>query len=174
MRLLQVPMNFFLTSVRQVLFQQLSHRKAHGGDLYVPFLRTTGGLVLVCVVPAAVGFMLAPAAFALVFGEQWRTAGEFGRWLILWLAPAFCNVPANLALRILRKQRQLFLFDVILLAARATTLVLGGMWLRPYQTIVILSLVGCAFNNLLIVYGGVVVWNSRDEKIQEVMPIAQG
>jgi len=173
MRLLQVPMNFFLTSVRQVLFQQLSHLKAHGGDLYVPFLRATGGLVLVCVVPAAVGFMLAPAAFALVFGEQWRTAGEFGRWLILWLAPAFCNVPANLALRILRKQRQLFLFDVVLLAARATTLVLGGIWLRPYQTIVLLSVVGCAFNNLLIVYGGLVVWRSRDEKIQDVMSVAQ-
>ena len=98
MRLLQVPMNFFLTSIRQVLFQQLSHRKAHSGDLYMPFLKATGGLVLACVVPATIGFLIAPAFFALVFGEQWRTAGEFGRWLILWLAPAFCNVPANLAL----------------------------------------------------------------------------
>jgi O-antigen/teichoic acid export membrane protein len=161
MRLLSVPMNFFLTSIRQVLFQQLSHLKAHGGDLHIPFLKATGGLVLVSVAPAALGFILAPAAFALIFGEQWRMAGEFGRWLIVWLAPAFCNVPANLALRILRKQRELFVFDVALLLARAATLVVGGIWLGPYQTIVLLSLVGCAFNNLLIVYGAAVVWGNR-------------
>jgi O-antigen/teichoic acid export membrane protein len=173
MRLLQVPMNFFLTSIRQVLFQQLSHRKAHGEDLYPPFLKATGGLILVSICPAALGFILAPAVFALVFGEQWRTAGEFGRWLIVWLAPAFCNVPANLALRILRKQRELFVFDVALLAARAATLILGGVWLKPSETIIILSMVGCVFNNLLIVYGGVAVWNNRSAKREEEEPISK-
>lgn len=172
MRLLQVPMNFFLTSIRQVLFQQLSHGKAHGEDLYPPFLKATVGLLLVSVAPAALGFILAPAAFALVFGEQWRIAGEFGRWLIVWLAPAFCNVPANLALRILRKQRELFFFDVALLAARAATLILGGIWLKASETIIILSVVGCVFNNLLIVYGGVVVWNNRSTKREEEAPTA--
>jgi O-antigen/teichoic acid export membrane protein len=173
MRLLQVPMNFFLTSIRQVLFQQLGHRKAHGEDLYSPFLKATAGLVLVSVAPAALGFILAPAAFALVFGEQWRMAGEFGRWLIVWLAPAFCNVPANLALRILRRQRDLFFFDVALLAARAATLILGGAWLKPSETIIILSLVGCVFNTLLIVYGGVAVWNSRSAKREDETPTAK-
>lgn len=173
MRLLQVPMNFVLTSLRQVLFQQLSHRKAHDGDLYAPFIKATGGLALVSFAPAALGFVLAPSVFAWVFGEQWRPAGEFGRWLIIWLAPAFCNVPANLALRILRKQRQLFLFDVALLLARAGTLVLGGLWLNPHQTIVILSLVGCLFNNLLIVYGGMAIWSNRGTKQSDLPPIAK-
>jgi O-antigen/teichoic acid export membrane protein len=174
MRLLQVPMNFFLTSIRQVLFQQLSHRKAHSGDLYVPFLKATGGLALACVVPATIGFLIAPAFFALVFGEQWRTAGEFGRWLILWLAPAFCNVPANLALRILRKQRQLFIFDVVLLGARGGTLILGGTWLNPHETIVILSVVGCVFNTLLIVYGAVTLWSIRSDPTSTDEPAVLG
>lgn len=163
MRLLQVPMNFFLTSIRQVLFQQLSHRKAHSGDLYLPFLKATGGLALACVAPATIGFLVAPAFFALVFGEQWRMAGEFGRWLILWLAPAFCNVPANLALRILRKQRQLFFFDVLLLGARAGALIVGGMWMGPHGTVVTLSVVGCIFNMLLILYGWMILWSNRSQ-----------
>lgn len=90
-------------------------------------------------------------------------AGEFGRWLILWLAPAFCNVPANLALRILRKQRQLFFFDVLLLGARAGALIVGGMWMGPHGTVVTLSVVGCIFNMLLILYGWMILWSNRSQ-----------
>jgi len=90
-----------------------------------------------------------------VFGEDWRVAGEYARWLILWLAPMFCNVPASLAARILRLQRDLFLVDVVLLGARAAALVLGGLWLEPLQTIIALSLVGALFNVALVGYVGV-------------------
>ena len=160
MRLLQVPMNFFLTSIRQVLFQKLSHIQAHGGDLYSPFLRATGVLVAICILPAALGFALAPPLFAFVFGEEWRVAGEFGRWLILWLAPMFCNVPATLAARILRLQRELFIFDVLLLGSRVAALVLGGLWLRSMHTIIVLSVVGALFNVLFVGYVGLRVRRS--------------
>jgi O-antigen/teichoic acid export membrane protein len=154
MRLLQVPMNFFLNAVRQVLFQKLSHIKANGGDLYIPFLKSTGGLFSISFFPGCLGFIVAPALFAWIFGERWREAGEFGRWLILWLIPAFCNVPSTLSLRILRLQRDFFLYDAALLVARATVLILGGRWLSSLNTVIALSLVGAAFNWGLILFTG--------------------
>lgn len=152
LRLLQVPINFFQTSLRQVLFQRLSHISSHGGNLYRPFLKCTGTLALLCALPACAGFWAAPGLFALVFGEQWRTGGEFGRWLILWLVPQFCNLPASLAFRIMRLQRELFFFDVTLLAARAASLVLGGMLLPAHDTVIVLSIVGAVFNLFFISY----------------------
>jgi len=152
MRLLQVPLNFFLTSIRQVLFQKLSQLRADGGDLYGPFLKATGGLALISVGPTCAGFFLAPTVFAFVFGEQWRPAGEFGRWLIVWLAPAFCNVPSALAARILRLQRNLFLYDLALLVARVLALILGGIYFSAIHTVIVLSVVGCLFNLFLIFY----------------------
>jgi len=162
-RLLQAPMNFVLTSVRQVLYQKLSQIKADGGDLYPPFLKSTGILIGISIVPASLGFLVAPPLFAFVFGEEWREAGEFGRWLIIWLIPMFCNVPAALSARILRLQRDLFLLDVLLLSSRATALILGGMWLRSIHTIIALSMVGAVFNLVFIGYVTVRVKASRTE-----------
>ncbi|HEV2394722.1 MAG TPA: lipopolysaccharide biosynthesis protein [Verrucomicrobiae bacterium] len=152
MRLLQVPMNFVLTSTRQVLFQRLSQIKANGGDLYAPFLKSTGALAAIIVVPAVIGFLAAPAVFGFVFGQQWREAGHYGRWLLLWLMPAFCNVPAALSLRILRLQRDLFFYDLGLLATRVGVLIAGGKWLLPIYTVITLSVAGAVFNTALILY----------------------
>ena len=154
-RVLQLPMNFILGSLRQVLFQKLSEVHNRGGDVRGLFSRTTLMLLGLSLMPAAIGFVLAPWAFALVFGKQWAIAGEYARWLLIWLVPGFCNLPAALVGRILRQQRNLLLFDIGLLASRITVLVLGGWYLGPLQTIGAFSLVGAVFNVSLIVF----VWS---------------
>jgi O-antigen/teichoic acid export membrane protein len=152
MRLLQAPLTFVSNSFRQVLFQKLSQIAAANGDLCTPFLKSTAALSVLSFPPACLGFIAAPRFFAWVFGSDWYEAGEYARWLILWLAPMFCNVPAISTARVLRLQRDLFLFDVALLAVRVATLVLGGLWLSSLHTIATLSIVGALFNALLILY----------------------
>ena len=145
-RLLQAPMTLVLTSVRQVLYPTLTQSGSGNGSLYHAVLKSTRVLLGVCLIPSCVGFAFAPSVFALVFGEQWREAGEYGRWLILWFAPMMCNLPSSLAARILRLQRSLLIVDILLLVSRLTVLVLGGTWLPPIYTVIGLSLVGALFN----------------------------
>jgi O-antigen/teichoic acid export membrane protein len=152
MRVLQAPLTLMSNSFRQVLFQKLSQIAAANRDLYPPFLKSTTALTFLIFPPACLGFMAAPRFFAWVFGADWNEAGEYARWLIVWLAPMFCNVPAILTARVLRLQRNLFLFDVALLALRVATLVLGGLWLSSLHTIAALSIAGALFNVLLILY----------------------
>ncbi len=118
-RILQLPMNFVLTSLRQVLFQKASEVHNNDGDTYHLFKRTTLGLMALAIVPAAIVILFAPPLFAFVLGSEWREAGVYARWLILWLALMFCNVPAILMAQVHRKQRALFIQDVLLLIARA-------------------------------------------------------
>ena len=151
-RVLQLPMNFILTSLRQVLFQKLSEVHNHGGDLGGLFAKTTATLLGISLVPAALAFVFAPQMFGLVFGSKWVLAGEYARWLLIWLVPGFCNLPAALAGRILRQQRNLLLFDLGLLMSRIAVLMLGGNYFTPLQTIVTFSLVGAAFNIFLILF----------------------
>jgi lipopolysaccharide exporter len=151
-RVLQLPMNFILSSLRQVLFQKLSEVHNDGGDLHGIFVKTTTLLLGLSLVPAAIGFVFDPWVFALVFGKEWAMAGEYARWLLIWLVPAFCNLPAALVGRILRQQRNLLLFDLGLLASRITVLVLGGWYLSPLQTVVVFSIVGAVFNVSLILF----------------------
>ncbi|HLP76331.1 MAG TPA: lipopolysaccharide biosynthesis protein [Candidatus Paceibacterota bacterium] len=151
-RVLQLPMNFVLTSLRQVLFQKLSEVHNTGGDLKGLFAKTTFTLLGMSLVPAVIGFVLAPWVFGLVFGDKWGMAGEYARWLLIWLVPGFCNLPAALVGRILRQQRNLLLFDLGLLVSRIAVLVLGGMFGTALQTIVMFSLVGAVFNSFLIFF----------------------
>lgn len=151
-RVLQFPMNFVLTSLNQVLFQRLSEVHNRGGDLKRLFVHSTCALLGLSVLPAIIGFILAPQIFGLAFGEKWILAGEYSRWLLIWLVPGFCNLPAALIGRILRQQRNLLLFDLALLLSRITVLVLGGIFGTALQTIVGFSVVGAVFNIVLILF----------------------
>lgn len=151
-RVLQLPMNFILSSLRQVLFQKLSEVYNQAGDLVGIFVKTTFALLALALVPACLGFVFAPQVFAWVFGSRWLLAGEYARWLLIWLVPGFCNLPAALVGRILRQQRSLMLFDLGLLISRVAALVLGGIYLSPLHTIIAFSIVGAVFNAWLILF----------------------
>lgn len=154
-RVLQAPMRFVLTALRQVLFQRYSEAAHEGSRLFPLYMRTTVGLAALALVPIVLFLLWAPPIFVFVFGAQWQLAGEFSRSLVLWLAFLFCNLPATLFGRILRMQRRLFVIDIILLVARVLTLVIGGMSMTSTTTVVLFSLVGVSANIALIAMIGV-------------------
>ena len=151
-RMVQAPMNLVLGALRQVLFQKASETHNQGKPLYPLFIKTTGGLIAVSVLPALIGFIWAPSLFAWVFGERWLLAGEYARWLILWLFPLFCNVPSVLMARILRRQRNVLAIDIVTLVLRTAALVIGGLFLSALGTVILFSVVGTVINLYLITW----------------------
>ncbi len=157
-RALQSPMNLILGSLRQVLLQKATEIYNSGMPLFPLLYKSTLGLFAIVILPACVGFIFAPKAFVLFLGAGWLEAGLYARWLILWLACMFCNLPAVLLGRILRQQRALLIFDAVLLVIRILSLVVGGLLLTPLQTIILFSLVGAVFNVAIIGWLGRIVW----------------
>jgi len=162
-RILQVPMNFVLTALRQVLFQKACETHHQGGKLLPLYIKTTLGLFVMAFFPSLVLFIWSPQIFSWLFGSKWYIAGEFARWLALWSLFGFCNVPSVLFARILRMQRQFFFFDLSLLAMRVLTLVLGGWYLSAQHTIVVFSVVGSIMNIVLIVWIGYVLMKHESD-----------
>jgi|WetSurMetagenome_2_1015567.scaffolds.fasta_scaffold02065_6 lipopolysaccharide exporter len=156
-RILQAPMGFLLTPLRQVLFQKASEAHNQGGNLYPLFIKTTGGLMVLALIPCAVLFVWSPQIFSWFFGSEWREAGVYARWLLLWMFVAFSNVPAVLFARILRQQRNLFIYDCLLLLLRTAVLVLGGFYWTTLTTITSFSVLGFILNAILIGWIGVLL-----------------
>lgn len=154
MRLLNVPMGFVLRALRQVLFQKAGETQHQGGSLTPLYVKTTFGLFALAFFPALVLFIWAPQLFTWIFGSQWHTAGELAGWLVLWMMFAFCNLPAVLFARLIRIQRTVFLYDLVLLAARTLVLVLGGLYLNASDTIMPFALLGAIMNLFLILLVG--------------------
>ncbi len=154
MTVLTFPMGFILSSLRQVLFQKASESQHQGRSLAALYVKVTATLLAMVLGPTAVMLIWAPQLFAWVFGPQWYTAGELSRSLMIWMAVVFCNLPAVLFGRIIRIQRFVFFYDLGLLAARTAALVLGGLFLTAYQTVMAYALVGAVMNVFLIVSVG--------------------
>lgn len=162
MRILSAPMGFFLRALRQVLFQKAAETKNLGGRLMPLYLKITGGLFAIAFLPALFLFIWSPALFPWMFGTQWQTAGEFARYMILWLMFMFCNLPAVLFSRIIRIQGQMFLFDVSILVVRVLVLITGGMYLTALQTVVLFSVVSAVMNIMVIVIVGYKLRRNED------------
>ena len=153
-RLMQAPMDLVLRALRQVLYQKASETYNDGGRLVPLYLKITGGLFAVGFLPSMTLFIWAPQIFSWLFGAQWHTAGVFARSLILWLLFMFCNLPAVLFSRIIRMQRKMFLYNQFLLIARASALIVGGLYLQASQTVLLFSLVGAVMNIAFIIIIG--------------------
>lgn len=152
LKLIHIPMSFVLTALRQVLFQRVSEAYNDGQKLLPLFFKSTLGLLVVSIVPSIFIFIFAPTIFVWVFGDQWYTAGEFSRWLIIWMIVAFSNVPSTLFARVLRKQKGLFIFEVFQLLFRIVCLVLGGVFLSSHSTVILFSIAGALMNLILIIW----------------------
>ena len=153
-RLLWAPMSLILSALRQVLFQRAGELQHQDRKLSPLFLKSTASLFGLGLLPALVLGIWAPQLFAWVFGDRWLTAGEFARYLVFWMLFAFCNLPAVLFARLIRIQRALFVFNAVLLAVRASSLIVGGLYLTALQSIALFAVVGGVMNLALIMLVG--------------------
>lgn len=161
LRLLATPMGLVTRALRQVLFQKASETQHQGGSLISLYVKVTISLFALGILPTIILIIWSPEIFSFIFGVQWHTAGIYARWLILWMLFVFCNIPAVLFARLIRIQKTVFFYDMVLLAARASILVIGGIYFTALQSIALFSLVGAIMNFLLIILVGFSVNNTN-------------
>ena len=152
--IIHAPMGLVLTALRQVLFQKACEYQNEGKGIYLLYIRTVLILFAMAIVPSLILIIWAPQIFVFIFGARWHLAGVLARSLIIWLAVVFCNLPAVIFSRIIRIQRFVFFYDLVLLALRTAALVLGGMYLKVTQTVMVFAIVGAVMNMFLIYFVG--------------------
>jgi lipopolysaccharide exporter len=149
-RLVAAPVGLVGRSVRKVIYPRLG-RALHERTLFPLATRATAWLAALAVVPTVLAVWLAPPAFVWLLGEEWRTAGEFSRYLVAWLAVAFVNIPSVSVVPLLEMQRWHAGYEVVYLLFRAAALVAGARTGDPTVAIALFSGVGVLFNLILIV-----------------------
>lgn len=164
-KILQAPMNLVLNPLRQVLFQKTTEVYNNGGNLFKLYRKVTIGLIVVAFIPCVILFVWAPQIFSIVFGQDWFEAGNYARWLVIWLFIGFANVPSVLFARVLREQKKILLYECFILLTRIFVLFFSGMYLSPLSTIVNFSIVGFILNLFFIYSVSVLVYNVSKNRI---------
>jgi len=149
-KIIMAPVNTLAGALRQVLSVRFAEQLNRPEMMRVDFRHATLGLAIPTVLGALAIMAFMPDIFQHIFGEEWREAGEYATWLVLWCAFLIFNVPATLSFRILRRQKAGFVINLMVLATRSAVLIVGGMYWVPVTTVMAYALTGMMWNAIII------------------------
>lgn len=146
-----IPAGLIGKSVGDVFYPRISEAAKNREPLY-PLVRKAT-LLLAAVGAAPFGLVLAfgPLLFTLVFGTEWTMAGEYARWLALWMFFMFANNPSVKAIPVVNAQAFQLIFTISTITLRLGAL---GAAYYIYQSdlaaVVAFSVLGALLNIVLI------------------------
>lgn len=150
-RVLAMPMQLLGKAIADVFFSSASeaHRK---GELAPLVSGIHSKLAHIAMPPAFILLLAGPDLFGLVFGADWRQAGEFAQWMAPWVYLVFVTSPLSTLFSVMEKEAQLMVFQGGLVVVRIGALVIGGIQ-GDLILAVLLFTVGSA-----VCYAGFLVW----------------
>ncbi len=143
---LDLPMRMLGSGIASV-FQQKSaelHRE-RPEELRRHTLRLFRGLVLGSSLFALFMWFTGEHLYAFCFGEVWREAGLAAEWLVIYYFFRMITSPLTVLYTTLRKEKEFFLFQILLTAVRAASLVIGAHFAESFiEMMIIFSVANAA------------------------------
>ncbi len=151
-RIIQGPMGMIIASLQQVFFREASKKYNLGESLYPITIKILKRLFLIGIIPYTLIYLFSPELFAFVFGEEWRIAGEYTKYLVPWFFIVFLNSPISSLVLIMGKQKVYFVYEFLLFFSRGLALYLGyKLYDDPSYSVIFYGIVGFVFNFFLLI-----------------------
>lgn len=139
-RVLALPATVMGSAVGQVFYADAAESLRNG--TFAQLVRNFHSkLAFIGMPPLILLLILGPNLFELIFGLDWKQAGDFARWLSVWVYFVFVSSPLTTITAVLEKQKQGMVFHLSLFLARATALYIGVGSGDLMNTIIILAIV---------------------------------
>ncbi len=137
-KILSMPMSLIGASIGQVYFQQASKYKDNLKDLSRLTIEVFKKLALLGIVSMSLIMLFGDYIFAFVFGAEWKIAGEYARYISVWLMFAVIYAPISPIFSILERQNNALIYNIILFLLRVAALFIGGLFFKDALITVIL------------------------------------
>lgn len=125
LRILGLPTSLLAASVSDVFRERANSDYVEHGNCLAIYVKTLKSLTLLAIGPFVLLFVAAPALFAFVFGEQWRPAGEYTRWLSIMYFAGFVSSPLSYVYYIAGKQREDLFLHVYMTVSTSIVMYVG-------------------------------------------------
>lgn len=123
MQVMQAPMSILGSAIAQVYLSRAPN-EFRAGTLGRFTTSIFGGLLRSGVGPLVFAGIVAPEAFAIVFGKEWQPAGAVVTWMTPWFVTQFLSSPISMALHVSGNQKIALVLQMIGLAVRV-----GAVWI---------------------------------------------
>lgn len=126
-RVVTAPMGLIGTSIADVVHARLAAlARSNPRQARALFLRTSGGLLLLGLVPCAVLVQFGPLLFSLVFGAGWDQAGVMARILAPWALAQFVVSPVSRVAFVYDGQGTKLIYDIAAVLTVIVVLTVAG------------------------------------------------
>jgi len=144
MRLMQAPVGLIGSSISQVYYSRAveEHRK---GTLAGFTARSVASLARIGPGPLIFAGIISSEAFSVLFGEEWRRAGELVAWMTPWFVFQFLSSPVSMALQVTSRQRAALAIHSAGLVLRTMMVVIAGLSIGGIAVSGSYALSGCIF-----------------------------
>lgn len=150
--LLTVPATLLGKSVGDVFYKEVVDRAEQNKSITALLNKTTRNLFLLGIFPFGFIAVFGPSIFGLLYGEEWKSSGEFAQWIALWLLMMLTSRPAIASVPVLGLQGQLLAHEVISLCVRLVAIYIGVLEQSPLQSIIYLSVANGLLYGVLILF----------------------
>jgi O-antigen/teichoic acid export membrane protein len=115
-RVIGAPMTIIGGAIGDVFRQQASQAYAARGECQAEYKSTLKKLLLISVIPFVIFIFIAPDLFAIIFGAEWRIAGEYAQILTPMFLSQFIASPLSVLFIVAEKQKDdLFMQTILVL-----------------------------------------------------------
>lgn len=119
------PINMVVSSFYQVFLQHNTDKVHHHKSIVSTLRRFTLYTALVTLPCFTLLYFILPSLTAWLLGEEWRTTGEYIRWMLPWLALTLLVSPMGHLTDLFMKQNWWLGFEIFSFALRITALFWG-------------------------------------------------
>ena len=148
-RVLAAPLGMIGAAIGDVFKQRASLAFIQEGNALRLWKKTFLTLMAMAVPVGLVVLLLGPWIFALVFGAEWRPAGQYARLLVPFLVLSFVSSPLSRVLYVAEKQNLDLFWQVGLFFVTFGALTLGSRQGDPFTAVLFYSL---GYSAMYLVY----------------------
>lgn len=133
LRVLSIPSALIGGSIGQVFFQEATKEKQSTGVAAKTFNSTVKKLLLIGLPSFGILFLIVEDLFAIVFGEEWRVAGEYAQIVIPLFLIRFIVSPVSVINMVFEKQKAGLYINLFLLGGMLFTFGIADYLQLPFH-----------------------------------------
>ncbi len=152
-KILNKPTEMIGKSVADVFYPHVANRAKAHRDITPLIIKSTIVLFAIGLPFCIIIVVFGPVLFSFIFGQEWYVAGEYARWISVWMLFVLVNKPSIRAIPVISKQKS-FLIITIIARVIAIATMFAGYYLFKNDIVVVaaLCITTSLFDIFLIVY----------------------
>ena len=129
-KIIGIPSTLIGNSIGDVFYPKITKAAQQGRNIYKIVIKATVLMGCLGIIPYGLLILFSPMAFEFVFGSGWQDAGEYARWLSIWLFFLLLSIPCTKVLPVILGLKFHLFFSCISIIVQLSSLIIGFYWYK--------------------------------------------